>query len=495
MDNTENMDAFNYPLILHCEAMKQGESTENRYALLVAASADNSLNLDQQISVALAQQGYIFLYSEQPIAANNFFQKNVANSSLAMTLCHQLSADTPLVFQQIAVLHQPSKVDQQAEYVQIKTLSTPKNIDQQHLAFWEREWINPELKALLFGHCLTPEHQQQKQHTYLIVDASAYIEQRGVFDLDLISDCPVMCMFTGDAAENLKMVAPYLLDITLDAAAYNDDQRVSHFHKRYFETMWGEDVGIIIQSTAPMQVIHQHFRKFLKLTLPNANDRFFRFWDPRVLKVHLPTLADYHRASSKFFCLPNDRYPPVTFIYENHQLPHTDGDKNQQSEKLRPINCQIATFVSSAFSHMQQNIEQHGQSVNPVEDIPLEQIITKSFTLHKTRQFCQKTAAWLVDSYGEKSFEGMSISEFLLSQIAPLKNGLSLKLEYEVKCALAGCYLLETAVSALPARYLQYLQRPDLVAAQRAEMFLEAIQQEILEQRGSAETSLKKELT
>ncbi len=310
----------------------------------------------------------------------------------------------------------------------------------------------------------------------MIVDATRYLQQRGVFDIDLISDCKVMCMFTGEAEQTRKHSAPYLIDITLSPQAYGDDLSVPHFHRRYFEHMWEQNVGIFIQSSAPMEAIHRHFRKFLKFNIEGENNRFFRYWDPRVLKTHLVTLAQYHKASHHFFNLPanprtNQQYPPVTFVYETHS--HSVDEA--QTDQDIVIATNVAHFDMDNYLEMQQRMAFDGKSANPVSDLPLMEIVDQSFSAHKRKEFCETTARWLIAHYGDKNFENKTVNEFLLQQLALLENKYLLILEYEMKYALAGCYLLETDLDKIDEQFLKPLSTFSCSPAQRAENFLQTI--------------------
>ncbi len=480
-DDTE-MEKFDYPLILHCEAMKQGENPDNRYQVLVAAKAENTHQLDERINQAFKQQGYIFLYADQAKAADHYFEQANSYSVEAMQLCGQLNAQQTIAFKQVAILNH---IEQQepASYVEINEISIRKEFAQKGIPFWEREWIDPALKKLLFEPNLPIKSESSDDvsansttdtapvRTYLIIDATNYFHYRGVFDIDLISDCPVMCMFTGEAAENLKHSAPYLFDITLDPIAYSDDSRISEFHKRYFEDMYGNDVGIFIQSEAPMKAIHQYFRKFLKFEVANGNNNFFRFWDPRVLKVLLPAISGYHKASGKFFNLPHKKHPPVTFIYEDVNPLSPD----ESTEKYVTIATKQASFKQQEHERAQQQVEEYGSSVNSPQELPLQEIVNLAFSQSKVRQYCDKTALWLIENYGEREFKEQSISEFLFSQLQLLESDYRLKLEYEVSYALAGCYLLGCDLGDMSDQHLKPLSDFKLSSAQRAENFLSAI--------------------
>ena len=104
--------------------------------------------------------------------------------------------------------------------------------DQTGIPFWDQEWIAPDLKALLFGQ---PE-DGPRLRTYFIVDATLRKNITGVFDLDSgMVDVPVQCLFKGDAADELKEVAPYVIDMTLPEGAWDDRDLVPSFHKDFFK--------------------------------------------------------------------------------------------------------------------------------------------------------------------------------------------------------------------------------------------------------------------
>lgn len=146
--------------------------------------------------------------------------------------------------------------------------------DQAEIPFWDRDWIAPELRALLFGQ---PD-SGDRLRTYLIVDASLRKKITGLFDLDSL-DVPVRCLFKGDAAEDLKEVAPYLIDMTLPGGTSDDAGGVPVFVRNFFAKHWDKGTGIIVRSSADMEEIWRHFRKFTRYTGPDRKTYFFRFWE------------------------------------------------------------------------------------------------------------------------------------------------------------------------------------------------------------------------
>jgi len=51
---------------------------------------------------------------------------------------------------------------------------------------------------------------------------------------------------------------------------------------------WGNSWGIPFRSTYEMPDLHKHFRKFLKVDTEDGQQMYFRFYDPRVLRIFLP---------------------------------------------------------------------------------------------------------------------------------------------------------------------------------------------------------------
>ena len=51
----------------------------------------------------------------------------------------------------------------------------------------------------------------------------------------------------------------------------------------------GNHWGILAVSPADLRTLRMHFRKFLSVWDPDGKPLYFRFYDPRVLRIYLPT--------------------------------------------------------------------------------------------------------------------------------------------------------------------------------------------------------------
>ena len=84
-------------------------------------------------------------------------------------------------------------------------------------------------------------------------------------------------LFSGDTGERLQDVAPYIVEFP----------RRSNFRNWWF-SQWGYSVGILVEADQGIDDLRSHFRRLTVVTDAERKKYFFRFYDPRVLRVFLP---------------------------------------------------------------------------------------------------------------------------------------------------------------------------------------------------------------
>ena len=120
------------------------------------------------------------------------------------------------------------------------------------------------------------EEGRTPQGTYTILDAA---RDDKIYPELVNSDIESLCLYLGEKAVELATVAPYLLEL----------KREDPFTQWVLNNGLGKSWGIFLQSSAPFKELHRHFRKFLMVHDEEGTPFYFRYYDPRVLRVYLPT--------------------------------------------------------------------------------------------------------------------------------------------------------------------------------------------------------------
>ncbi|GEO04184.1 hypothetical protein AAE02nite_18480 [Adhaeribacter aerolatus] len=150
------------------------------------------------------------------------------------------------------------------------------------------------------------------QFSYTILDAARMLERmekaKGL-------NSQYASLYRGRSKEDLGVVAPYLFIY----------QEGTSFANWLAEEGWGDFWGIYFYSTAPSSELHLHFRKFLLVQTEEGEELYFRFYDPRVLRIFLPTcneaqLREFFGPVSYFMMEDEDPTQAIIFYLKEGQL-------------------------------------------------------------------------------------------------------------------------------------------------------------------------------
>jgi hypothetical protein len=92
-------------------------------------------------------------------------------------------------------------------------------------------------------------------------------------------DLSIAPLYEGDAAMELAAVAPYLVELPPAEPVFT----------WMFEAGWGRGWAVFLWSGSPMQVLRAHLRRLLRVRTEQQQSLLFRFYDPGVLRMFLPT--------------------------------------------------------------------------------------------------------------------------------------------------------------------------------------------------------------
>jgi hypothetical protein len=89
------------------------------------------------------------------------------------------------------------------------------------------------------------------------------------------------CLFSGALHPDLQAAAPYLVHLAAGSPTTN----------RLLLRGWGKAWGILTVAAPDVTLVQQrlHFKKFLRVRTEDGRELAFRYYDPRVLNIYLPT--------------------------------------------------------------------------------------------------------------------------------------------------------------------------------------------------------------
>lgn len=155
------------------------------------------------------------------------------------------------------------------------------------------------------------------QPLYALLDAS---REPSVLKVILESKEEHQSLYEGPQGAQLTHFAPYLIRIPPKSALLDT----------LVHQAWSKSWGVFLTSDKPLKDLRTHFRHFLTVKLPDGQQVYFRYYDPRVLRLFLPT------------CLPEETtqfFGPVKqFLIEaedpNLALHFTRGPKGTEKKEL-----------------------------------------------------------------------------------------------------------------------------------------------------------------
>jgi hypothetical protein len=101
---------------------------------------------------------------------------------------------------------------------------------------------------------------------------------------NLVSRCYLgkCCLFAGELSPELERAAPHLVQVSPRDGVSDSLLTLG----------WGRAWGIFIQSDDSIRTLRRHLRTLLRVKDDAGRYLLFRYYDPRVLRVYLPTCLD-----------------------------------------------------------------------------------------------------------------------------------------------------------------------------------------------------------
>lgn len=123
------------------------------------------------------------------------------------------------------------------------------------------------------------------------------------------------CLYQGKTELELAGVAPFLFTYTSN----------SEFKQWFEKFSIGNSWGVLFHSHLPFSEIYKHCRRFLIVKNEGEQEIYFRFYDPRVLRIFLPTcnrvqLKEFFGPINSFILEDEDPNTILQFTFDNIRL-------------------------------------------------------------------------------------------------------------------------------------------------------------------------------
>jgi hypothetical protein len=87
------------------------------------------------------------------------------------------------------------------------------------------------------------------------------------------------CLLSGDLDPALRAAAPHIVRLMYGSLAF----------EKLIGEAWGQSWGMFVAARVGMRMVRRHLRTFLRVQTSDRRKLLFRYYDPRVLRVFLPT--------------------------------------------------------------------------------------------------------------------------------------------------------------------------------------------------------------
>ncbi|OKH87072.1 DUF4123 domain-containing protein [Thalassospira sp. TSL5-1] len=275
------------------ECHLQAKDGGKEYRCQAAVWTDGYDGFLEGVETRVADLGYSVLWLENVLPAPHYLARNAAQQRQVGTLAKAVHpAHTVELGPMAAVSVQ--ELEKPKSWLSIGEIDGIKPLDGQ-LGVWPKKNIPDMLVEPLFGYVEpTPEEiihygsyeAVPPMRTYIVLDSGKM--QWGYSEIEHCG-MPFRCLFKGQAAEDLKDVAPYLIEL-------DQENEFTHRLFKYMPEMpdvmtsvhvWHQEPGIYIRTRADFSSIWKRLRKFPRMQNDQGQWYFFRFWEPRVLRNYL----------------------------------------------------------------------------------------------------------------------------------------------------------------------------------------------------------------
>jgi hypothetical protein len=183
--------------------------------------------------------------------------------------------------------------------------------------------------------------------SYLLLDAA---RMENEMDVAVAFPNENSCLYEGKSKIELAGVGPYLFKT-------DNNSELNNWVK---QEGWGNSWGVALFTFIPFPELHKHCRKFLLVRTEDNMELYFRFYDPRVLRIFLPTcskeqLQNFFGPIQYFIVEDEDPEFALKFWLENYQLrsirfPASEYLQNEESDLIAHTPEIVKTYHKTEYT-------------------------------------------------------------------------------------------------------------------------------------------------
>jgi hypothetical protein len=156
-----------------------------------------------------------------------------------------------------------------------------------------------------------PSPSAANTSVWAIVDCA---RDRRIYPALRTSGLDYRCLFSGRLSPEVEAAAPHLIEV---APAFT-------FTPKFIDMGWGNSWAVFLRIADPSD-LRPHLRRFLRVQDESGRILFFRYYDPRVLRIYLPTcrvdeLRTVFGPISSYLVEDETGRGLIEFSFDGHQL-------------------------------------------------------------------------------------------------------------------------------------------------------------------------------
>ena len=279
------------PWLGRCHLTRKTDTGQEDYQATAAVFCQSPQDYEAKLRAFVAAKGYQLLWAETLYPAGEWIAKHPTERPAA-ALARAVHETNPVEISTLTAIGHAIEENQNDSYLIVEEIKDVKPLDMQ-MGIHPKRTVPEPLQDPLFGQP-DPTEEEIKHYgsnnkvpplkTYAILDAAKMPNL--LTSMLEGSDLKYQSLFQGKSQEELKEVAPYLVELEEDNA----------FTRKLFtgpdgiNGLWEKELGIYIRSRASFDEIRKHFRKFTRIQDENNKWFYFRFWEGSALHFYLNNL-------------------------------------------------------------------------------------------------------------------------------------------------------------------------------------------------------------